>query len=121
MSEAVIMSQLVKTTECYDDRQDLASYFEGPQLSTGIHLAIMIEPFLGYILNGKKTIESRFSKNLIAPHRRIVPGDLVLLKAGPIVASFCASSVEFVELTYPSVLACVRITVTLSALTSSSG
>lgn len=98
MSEAVIMSQLRKATRCYDDWQDLTSYFEGSRLSAGIHIAIMVEPFLGYILDGRKTVESRFSKNLIAPHHRIVPGDLVLLKAGRVCAAFRASSVEFVEL-----------------------
>lgn len=100
MSATVIMSQLGKATECYDDWRDLTPYFVGARLSAGIHLAIIVEPFLGYILDGKKTIESRFSKNQIAPHHRIAPGDLVLLKAGPVVASFRASSVEFVELDF---------------------
>jgi hypothetical protein len=48
----------------------------------------MVEPYLGYILEGKKTIESRFSKPLIPPYRRVALGDVVLLKAGAIAASF---------------------------------
>ena len=52
-----------------------------------IHLAILIEPYLSFILNGKKTIESRFSINRIAPFDKIQTGDIVLLKraGGPLV------------------------------------
>jgi hypothetical protein len=65
-----------------------------------IHLAVMVEPYLSYILEGKKKIESRFSKHSIAPYGRIAIGDLVLLKltGGPVLGCFTASSVEFVEL-----------------------
>ncbi|TCC39363.1 hypothetical protein E0H50_05345 [Kribbella sindirgiensis] len=65
-----------------------------------VHLAVMIEPFLSYIFEGQKTIESRFSSHAIAPYRQIKVGDLVLLKrtGGPVVGAFIASSVEFVEL-----------------------
>jgi predicted transcriptional regulator len=65
-----------------------------------IHLAVMIEPYLTWILEGKKIIESRFSKNAIAPFRQISVGDLVLLKVtgGPVVGCFAASSVECVTL-----------------------
>jgi hypothetical protein len=76
----------------------LSSYFSGDRSSSGIHLAVMIEPYLTYILSGRKTIESRFSKNLIPPYRRILPDDLVLLKAGPVVGAFRAGSVECVDL-----------------------
>ena len=66
----------------------------------GLHLAVMSEPFLTYMLEGKKTIESRFSKHRIAPYKSIQTDDIVLLKksAGPIVAHFKAGKVEFVEL-----------------------
>jgi len=53
----------------------------------GIHLAIFNEPYLSYILEGKKTIESRFSKNKIAPYKNVYTNDIVLLKlsGGPII------------------------------------
>lgn len=51
------------------------------------HLAIFREPYLRYVLEGRKTIESRFGRNLIAPHGTVTAGDLLLLKqaSGPVV------------------------------------
>jgi len=45
-------------------------------------------------------MESRFSKNRIAPFEKIKTGDLVFLKAssGPIVGVFTAGKVEFIDL-----------------------
>ena len=60
----------------------------GSELPTcGIHLAVFVEPFLGYILDGTKTVESRFSVNRCAPFGRVSKGDVVLLKraGGPVV------------------------------------
>src|SRR5262245_54117835 len=53
----------------------------------GIHLAVFVEPFLGYVLDGSKTVESRFSVNRCAPFGKVSQGDLVLLKraGGPVV------------------------------------
>ena len=51
-----------------------------------VHLAILVEPFLGYLLDGTKTVESRFSTRQCAPFRRVETGDIVLLKSasGPV-------------------------------------
>lgn len=51
-----------------------------------VHLAIFVEPFLTYVLDGKKTIESRFSAVRCAPYRRVNVGDVLVLKAsgGPV-------------------------------------
>ena len=72
-----------------DDRAWAQSFTEG---AVGIapfrlHLAVFIEPFLSYVLEGKKTIESRFSRHPIAPYRTVSAGDVVLMKVsgGPIV------------------------------------
>lgn len=73
----------------------------GPALANprvGIHLAVMVEPFLSLLLDGTKTIESRFSKNAIAPYQRAAEGDVVLLKAGPIVGSFRVASATYTVL-----------------------
>jgi hypothetical protein len=58
-----------------------------------IHLAVFVEPFLSYVFDGSKSIESRFSTNQCAPFRRVAPGDVILLKAasGP-VRGICAVS-----------------------------
>jgi hypothetical protein len=55
--------------------------------SCGIHLAVFVEPFLGYVLDGSKTVESRFSVNRCAPFGQVSRGDVVLLKraGGPVV------------------------------------
>ena len=51
------------------------------------HLGIFVEPFLQYILDGRKTIESRFSVNQSAPFGKVQAGDILLLKrsGGPII------------------------------------
>lgn len=53
----------------------------------GIHLAVCVEPFLGYVLDGTKTIESRFSVNRCPPFGKVGVGDAVILKesGGPVV------------------------------------
>jgi hypothetical protein len=53
----------------------------------GLHLAVFVEPFLGFILNGTKMVESRFSANRAAPYELVCPGDAILLKrsCGPVV------------------------------------
>ena len=65
-----------------------------------IHIAIMVEPYLSLILQGKKTVESRFSKHKTAPWRRIQPGDIVVMKksGGSFVGMFEAADVLFEEL-----------------------
>ena len=62
-----------------------------------IHIAIMVEPYLSRLLNGEKTIESRFSVNMVAPYKKIKEGDIVLLKktGGAIKGLFEASKVRF--------------------------
>jgi hypothetical protein len=56
-----------------------------------LHLAVMVEPFLRFMLDGTKTVESRFSVNRCAPYGRVGKGDVILLKksGGPIVG-LCA-------------------------------
>ncbi len=59
----------------------------GGDVDFSVHLAIFVEPFLGYVLDGSKTVESRFSVNQCAPFGRVSQGDAVLLKraGGPVV------------------------------------
>jgi ASC-1-like (ASCH) protein len=45
-----------------------------------VHLAVLLEPYLRFILDGSKTVESRFSKNRIAPFNSVEQGDVILLK-----------------------------------------
>ena len=56
-------------------------------LEGAVHLGVFVEPFLGAIFDGRKTIESRFSVNRCAPFDRVQAGDVILLKrsGGPVV------------------------------------
>jgi hypothetical protein len=68
--------------------------------SRGVHLAVFVEPFLGFLLGGQKTVESRFSIHRRPPFGRVHPHDLVLVKesGGPIVAIAEVSDVWYYEL-----------------------
>lgn len=44
------------------------------------HIAILKQPFFDMVLNGEKTIESRWSMNRIAPYGKVSKGDLIFLK-----------------------------------------
>ena len=67
--------------------------------STGVHLAILNEPYLTLILNGKKKIETRFSVNKISPFKKVVEGDVIILKesGGYIRGAFIAGKVKYYE------------------------
>jgi ASCH domain len=97
MTEPALLAQLVDATQSYTKWSILG---EALRRGSQVHLAVMVEPYLSYILDGKKSIESRFSKNAIAPYLQIESDDLVLLKltGGPVVGCFTTDSVEFVTL-----------------------
>jgi len=63
------------------------------------HLAIFTPPFLDLILEGKKTVEGRFSKVRCAPYEAIQTGDIVLMKevGGLVKGSFVVAKVESFE------------------------
>lgn len=65
-----------------------------------LHLAIFNEPYLSYLFDGKKTIESRFSINRVAPYKQINNGDIVLLKlsSGPIIGVCIVTHAWFYKL-----------------------
>ncbi|MBI3684901.1 ASCH domain-containing protein [Candidatus Azambacteria bacterium] len=60
------------------------------------HLAIFNPPFLDLILEGRKTIEGRFSKVRCAPFGVIEEGDVVLMKesGGLVRGSFVVAKLE---------------------------
>jgi hypothetical protein len=65
-----------------------------------IHLAVTHEPFLGWILEGRKTIESRFSVRKISPYRRVSVDDVLIFKqpSAFIVGAATVSAVEDIDL-----------------------
>lgn len=68
--------------------------------SNSIHLAVFVEPFLQFLLDGRKTVESRFSIHRRPPFGCVKSGDLVLIKesGGPIVAVVEISHVWYYQL-----------------------
>lgn len=73
--------------------------------SKNIHLGVFSEPCLTYMLEGKKTIESRISKKRIAPYDRINKNDIVVVKksGGGIVAYFTIKEIKFINLNEVSI------------------
>jgi hypothetical protein len=88
----------------------LSRAFE-PSSAIGLHLAIFAEPFLSLVLNGRKTVESRFSRVRCAPFDLVSEGDVILLKqvGGPICGLVLAKRAWFYELD-KQVLAGIRKT-----------
>jgi len=74
-------------------------------VSKTLHLGIFKEPYLTYMLEGKKTIESRFSKNKIIPYEKIDKNDIVIVKksGGAVVAFFRVRQVFFFDLEKSSI------------------
>ena len=60
------------------------------------HLAILKKPYLDAILDGRKTIESRFTRTRRVPFGQISVGDKVFLKqsSGPICAEATVTAIE---------------------------
>ena len=98
--ETDILQQLQRSAMSVPGWSSLGDLLSSSRSPTGVHLAVLVEPYLEYILQHKKTVESRFSMHCIAPYRRIVKDDVVLLKAtaGPVVGCFRAAWVECLEL-----------------------
>ncbi len=109
MNKQVYDSELLLSniSEIIDNRNDKETRYNELNIKIntqsarfGIHLAIFVEPYLRFIIEGKKTVESRFSINRIAPYKKIFPGDLILLKksSGPIVGFIFVKDVWFYQL-----------------------
>lgn len=73
----------------------LGAQFDSEEAEVGIHLAVVLEPYLQFILDHSKSVESRFSRNGCAPFGRVAAGDVVLLKrsSGPVVGLCTVSDV----------------------------
>lgn len=78
----------------------LSSLPSKEKMSFSVHLGVFVEPFLQYILDGKKTMETRFSVVRCAPYERVEGGDVILLKkSGGAVVGICRiRSVRFYRL-----------------------
>ena len=71
------------------------------------HLVILKKPYLDAILEGRKQVESRFSRAKPAAFGRLLVGDRLLLKvsSGPVCATARVAAVEnFEDLTPPKII-----------------
>lgn len=61
---------------------------------------MFVEPFLSAVLDGRKTVESRFALHRCAPYRQVEAGDVILLKrsGGPVVGVARARRPDFYQL-----------------------
>jgi len=93
-------SQIIKNLEDQLSTKELTKI-----KNTSLHLGVFTEPYLTYMLEGKKTIESRFSKNKIMPYNQISKDDIVIVKksSGNIVAYFTIKGVLFFNLNETSI------------------
>jgi hypothetical protein len=75
----------------------------------GLHVAVMREPYLTLLLEGRKTVESRFSVNRVCPFDAVEVGDVLVLKAqsGPVVGLALVEHTAFYVLD-PDTLAKIR-------------
>ena len=60
------------------------------QPGAGLHLAVMTGPYLNRIVDGTKTVESRFHRIRNAPLNRVSAGDLVVFKPSGLAVSHVA-------------------------------
>lgn len=74
------------------------------------HIAIFRQPFFDMVLDGSKTIESRFSDKKIAPYKKIEVGDEIWIKqtGKDVTVKAVAKKVEFFELT-PEIVEEIRV------------
>jgi ASC-1-like (ASCH) protein len=79
--------------------------------AVALHLAILVNPYLQLLLDGQKTIESRFSVQRRAPFDQVTEGDIILLKrsGGPILGIGIVAKACFYETT-PEVLKDIQAT-----------
>lgn len=87
----------------------LLCQIEASQISVGVHLAIFVEPYLTAVLEGKKTIESRFALTRRPPYNCVEADDYILMKrsGGPVLGLAMAKATHFYQLS-PAVLADLR-------------
>jgi len=74
------------------------------------HLAILKKPYLDAILDGRKRVESRFSKTKRYAFGQVLPGDILFLKlsSGPVCAVATVAAVKNFENLTPKQIAEIK-------------
>ncbi len=96
-AKAQPLHELSELLQRYDslDALELASICQ--QVGVRGHIAVMVQPYLDYIIKGIKRMESRFTANRVSPFGQVRAKDIILLKksGGPITAGMTVSNVEY--------------------------
>lgn len=92
-----VFKAIINEIENDSEWSEITSKLKSNRNDFGVHVAIFSEPYLTFLLNGSKKVESRFSINKISPYGRVFNGDIVLVKkgGGPVVALFIAGEIKF--------------------------
>jgi hypothetical protein len=74
-------STLFETPETWEAAllRDLAPLIPLPP-GVSIHLAIMVQPYMGRVQRGEKTIESRWAMDQRTPWKKVAVGDIIVFK-----------------------------------------
>ena len=99
--DASLTDELLDRVKGNEYWSDVIKRWAAPSGGTfSVHLAVFVEPYLQYVIDEKKTIESRFSVVRFAPYMRVEKGDIILLKrtGGPIVGLCEVNHVWFYHL-----------------------
>src|ERR1700681_714644 len=74
-----------------------------------LHLAIFREPYLSFVMEGRKTVETRFAKRRCPSFERITKADVIILKrAGGDVTGICLVERAWFYHIGPQSLAAIR-------------
>ena len=95
------MSALIETVAGQLRRDDFwNSRFHNCDGARSFHLGVFVAPLLNFVLDGRKSVESRFSIHKCAPYHSVTAGDVVLIKesGGPVTAVAEVSNVWSYEL-----------------------
>jgi hypothetical protein len=104
-SSKIKVSDLIAHVAPHTFWNEYLSVASGRLEPVGLHLAILAEPFLSLVLEGRKTIESRFTRTRCAPFDRIRRGDIIMLKqvGGPVRGLALAKEAWFFDLHHRSI------------------
>lgn len=97
MAIDALVDALVRRTSIAPVRRQL---HQAREHRAALHVAVTREPYLQLLLDGHKTIESRFSVNRVSPFEDVRAGDVLALKqqSGPVVGVCVIEHVAFYEL-----------------------
>lgn len=89
--------QVLKQLKNSPQHKELYGQVLSPDHNRKIHLAVFVEPFMTLLLDGTKSMESRFSSKRTVPYGKVSKGDIILVKksGGAVTGLFVAGNVIY--------------------------